>query len=204
MNAPPCHRPALRAALALPATLVLLAGVAALSVLAPRPAPAATPNAPYAIQPGDVLTVSVWKERELQAEVLVRPDGGLSFPLAGDIQASGRSVEEVRALIEKGLKRYIPDPAVSVAVKQIGGNFIYVIGKVHRPGQFPFSKPLDVMQALALAGGATPYAALNDIRILQRDASGLKSVPFHYNDVEKGRELGQNILLGSGDTVVVP
>lgn len=204
MNAPPCHRPALRAALALPATLVLLAGVAALSVLAPRPAPAATPNAPYAIQPGDVLTVSVWKERELQAEVLVRPDGGLSFPLAGDIQASGRSVEEVRALIEKGLKRYIPDPAVSVAVKQIGGNFIYVIGKVNRPGQFAFSKPLDVMQALALAGGATPYAALNDIRILQRDASGLKSVPFHYNDVEKGRELGQNILLGSGDTVVVP
>ncbi len=204
MNAPPCHRPALRAALALPATLVLLAGVAALGVLAPRPAPAATPNAPYAIQPGDVLTVSVWKERELQAEVLVRPDGGLSFPLAGDIQASGRSVEEVRALIEKGLKRYIPDPAVSVAVKQIGGNFIYVIGKVNRPGQFAFSKPLDVMQALALAGGATPYAALNDIRILQRDASGLKSVPFHYNDVEKGRELGQNILLGSGDTVVVP
>ena len=204
MNAPPCHRPALRAALALPATLVLLAGVAALSVLAPRPAPAATPNAPYAIQPGDVLTVSVWKERELQAEVLVRQDGGLSFPLAGDIQASGRSVEEVRALIEKGLKRYIPDPAVSVAVKQIGGNFIYVIGKVNRPGQFAFSKPLDVMQALALAGGATPYAALNDIRILQRDASGLKSVPFHYNDVEKGRELGQNILLGSGDTVVVP
>jgi polysaccharide export outer membrane protein len=195
MNAPPRHRPALRAALAL---------LAALSVLAPHPAPAATPNAPYAIQPGDVLTVSVWKERELQSDVLVRPDGGLSFPLAGDIQASGRSVEDVRALIEKGLKRYIPDPAVSVAVKQIGGNFIYVIGKVHRPGQFAFSKPLDVMQALALAGGATPYAALNDIRILQRDASGLKSVPFHYNDVEKGRELGQNILLGSGDTVVVP
>ncbi len=195
MNVPPRHRPALRAALAL---------LAALSVLAPHLAHAATPNVPYAIQPGDVLTVSVWKERELQSDVLVRPDGGLSFPLAGDIQASGRSVEDVRALIEKGLKRYIPDPAVSVAVKQIGGNFIYVIGKVHRPGQFAFSKPLDVMQALALAGGATPYAALNDIRILQRDASGLKSVPFHYNDVEKGRELGQNILLGSGDTVVVP
>lgn len=204
MNAPPRQPPALHAALALPATRVLLVVVASLSVLAPRSAPAAAPNAPYAIQPGDVLTVSVWKERELQSDVLVRPDGGLSFPLAGDIQASGRSVEEVRALIEKGLKRYIPDPAVSVAVKQIGGNFIYVIGKVHRPGQFPFSKPLDVMQALALAGGATPYAAVNDIRILRRDAAGLKSVPFHYNDVEKGRELEQNILLGSGDTVVVP
>ena len=190
-------------ALALLATLALAPGPAP-AAKAPAAAPDEPANTAYTIQPGDVLTVSVWKEKELQADVLVRPDGGLSFPLAGDIQASGRSVEEVRALIEKGLKRYIPDPAVSVAVKQIGGNFIYVIGKVNRPGQFPFSKPLDVMQALALAGGATPYAALNDIRILQRDASGLRSVPFHYNDVEKGRELGQNILLKSGDTVVVP
>ena len=138
------------------------------------------------------------------ADVLVRPDGGLSFPLAGDLQSTGRTVDEVRQLIEKGLKRYIPDPAVSVAVKQIGGNYIYVIGKVNRPGQFPFSKPVDVMQALALAGGTTPYAAVNDIRILQRDASGLKSIAFHYGDVEKGRELGQDILLKSGDTVVVP
>lgn len=193
---------ALLATLAL-ATLALAPGPAP-AAKAPAAAPAEPANTAYTIQPGDVLTVSVWKEKELQADVLVRPDGGLSFPLAGDIQASGRSVEEVRALIEKGLKRYIPDPAVSVAVKQIGGNFIYVIGKVNRPGQFPFSKPLDVMQALALAGGATPYAALNDIRILQRDASGLRSVPFHYNDVEKGRELEQNILLKSGDTVVVP
>jgi polysaccharide export outer membrane protein len=187
---------------------VALTAVATLA-LARTPAPAAPASAepaapPYSIQPGDVLTVSVWKEKELQADVLVRPDGGLSFPLAGDIQTSGRSVDEVRQLIEKGLKRYIPDPAVSVALKQIGGNFIYVIGKVNRPGQFPFSKPVDVMQALALAGGATPYAALNDIRILQRDATGLKSVAFHYGDVEKGRELGQNILLKSGDTVVVP
>jgi polysaccharide export outer membrane protein len=159
---------------------------------------------PYTIQPGDVLTVSVWKEKELQSDVLVRPDGGLSFPLAGDIQATGRTVDDVRQLIEKGLKRYVPDPAVSVALKQIGGNFIYVIGKVNRPGQFPFSKPVDVMQALALAGGATPYASVNDIRILQRDAAGLKSIPFHYSDVERGRELGQNIPLKSGDTVVVP
>ena len=170
----------------------------------PPAAPAAPANPPYLIQPGDVLYVSVWKEKELQEEVLVRPDGGLSFPLARDIQATGHTVEEVRQLIETGLKRYIPDPAVSVAVKQIGSNFIYVIGKVNRPGQFPFSKPVDVMQALALAGGATPYAKVNDIRILQRGAGGQKSLQFHYNDVEKGRDLEQNILLKSGDTVVVP
>jgi polysaccharide export outer membrane protein len=185
---------------------VLLAACSTLALArTPAPAAAAEPAAPpYTIQPGDVLTVSVWKEKELQSDVLVRPDGGLSFPLAGDIQATGRTVDDVRQLIEKGLKRYIPDPAVSVALKQTGGNFIYVIGKVSRPGQFPFSKPVDVMQALALAGGATPYASVNDIRILQRDAAGLKSIPFHYSDVERGRELGQNILLKSGDTVVVP
>jgi polysaccharide export outer membrane protein len=202
MNAlrPSCAALALLSALALAIVPALPAAAAK-----PAAAPAAEPAAPpYMIQPGDVLTVSVWKEKELQADVLVRPDGGLSFPLAGDIQATGRTVDEVRQLIEKGLKRYIPDPAVSVALKQIGGNFIYVIGKVNRPGQFPFSKPLDVMQALALAGGATPYAAVNDIRILQRDATGLRSIPFHYGDIERGRDLGQNILLKSGDTIVVP
>ena len=186
---------------------------ALLALLVPMALRAAAPEAtaaepahgpPYTIQPGDTLTVSVWNEKELLADVLVRPDGGLSFPLAGDIQASGRTVDDVRQLIEKGLKHYIPNPAVSVAVKQIGGNFIYVIGKVNRPGQFSFSKPLDVMQALALAGGATPYAALDDIRILQRDATGIHAIAFHYNDVEKGRNLEQDILLRSGDTVVVP
>jgi polysaccharide export outer membrane protein len=190
-----------------------LAAAAVLVLLAPMALEAAAPEAtaaepvrgtPYTIQPGDTLTVSVWNEKELLADVLVRPDGGLSFPLAGDIQASGRTVEDVRQLIEKGLKRFIPDPAVSVAVKQIGGNFIYVIGKVNRPGQFSFSKPVDVIQALALAGGTTPYAALDDIRILQRDATGVRAIAFHYNDVEKGRNLEQIILLKSGDTVVVP
>jgi polysaccharide export outer membrane protein len=203
MNATRLVRHGIREALGR-AALVLLSALA-LVIVPATPAAAAEPAAPpYTIQPGDVLTVSVWKEKELQSDVLVRPDGGLSFPLAGDIQATGRSVDDVRQLIEKGLKRYIPDPAVSVALKQIGGNFIYVIGKVNRPGQFPFSKPVDVMQALALAGGATPYASVNDIRILQRDTAGVKSIPFHYSDVERGRELGQNILLKSGDTVVVP
>lgn len=190
-----------------------LAAAAVLALLAPMALEAAAPEAaaaepvhgtPYTIQPGDTLTVSVWNEKELQSDVLVRPDGGLSFALAGDIQASGRTVDDVRQLIEKGLKRFIPNPAVSVAVKQVGGNFIYVIGKVNRPGQFSFSKPLDVIQALALAGGTTPYAALDDIRIMQRDASGVHAIAFHYNEVEKGRNLEQIILLKSGDTVVVP
>ena len=159
---------------------------------------------PYAVQPGDVLTVTVWKEADLQREVLVRPDGGLSFPLAGDIAALGLSVDEVRELLTERLKRYIPDPVVTVALKQIGGNRVYVLGKVNRPGEYAFSKPIDVMQALSLAGGTTPFAALNDIVILRRDNGKQQSIRFRYSDVENGRGLDQNIQLRSNDTVVVP
>lgn len=160
--------------------------------------------ATYLIQPGDVLTVSVWKEPELQSEVLVRPDGGLSFPLVGDVKAAGLSLEDVRSVMDQRLRKYIPDPVVTVALKQIGGNRIYVVGKVNRPGEFPFTKPIDVMQALSLAGGATSFAALDDIQILRRDGEKQSSLRFRYSAVEKGRELEQNVLLRSGDTVVVP
>jgi polysaccharide export outer membrane protein len=159
---------------------------------------------PYRVQPGDILTVSVWKEDGLTGDVFVRPDGGLSFPLAGDIWATGKSIEDLRKEITERLKHYMPQPVVTVAVKQIGGNHIYVLGKVNKPGDFQFTTPVDVMQALSLAGGATPYAALNDIVILRRENGNEQAIHFRYGDVERGRELPQNILLHSGDTVVVP
>jgi polysaccharide export outer membrane protein len=159
---------------------------------------------PYRIQAGDVLSVSVWKEQELQADVLVRPDGGMSFPLTGDLQAAGHTVDEVRLAIDTKLRKYIPEPVVTVTIKQINGNRIYVIGKVNRPGEYTFSKPLDVMQALTLAGGATPFAAVNDIRILRREGDKQTATGFHYSDVERGRALDENVILHSGDTVVVP
>jgi len=158
----------------------------------------------YRLQPGDVMTVSVWKEQELQSEVLVRPDGGFSFPLAGDVEAVGKTVEEIRNVLVERLKRYIPNPVVTVAVKLIGGNRIYVVGRVNRAGDFPLSSPLDVMQAIALAGGATPYAAINDIVILRRQNGEQQALHFHYSDVARGRDLSQNVLLQGGDTVVVP
>ncbi len=158
----------------------------------------------YRIQPGDVLQIAVWKEQDLQGEILVRPDGGISFPLVGDLQAGGVTVADLTATFKQKLTRLIPDPEVVIAIKQIGGNRIYVIGKVNRPGEFTFSKSLDVMQALSMAGGATPFAALNDIRILRREAGQLHALEFRYSEVERGRDLGQNVLLISGDTVVVP
>lgn len=173
------------------------------AVLFAAAAPAAEVE-PYRIQPGDVLSISVWREPDLQTEVLVRPDGGVSFPLAGEHAAAGRTVEELRLAIDERLRKFIPDPVITVTVRQIGGNRIYVLGKVGRPGEFPFSRPLDVMQALSLAGGTTPFAAVNDIQILRREGTKQIAIPFRYADVERGRDLGQNVLLKSGDTVVVP
>jgi polysaccharide biosynthesis/export protein len=158
----------------------------------------------YRLQPGDVMTISVWKETELKDEVLVRPDGGFSFPLAGDIDAVGKTVEDVRLILVDRLKRFIPNPVVTVAVKLIGGNRVYVVGRVNRAGDFPLSSPIDVMQAIALAGGMTPFASINDIVILRRQNGAQQAIHFHYSDVARGRGLSQNVLLQGGDTVVVP
>ena len=112
----------------------------------------------YTLQPGDVLSVSVWKEEDLQQLVLVRPDGGISFPLVGDIQASGKTVGHVRSEISRKLAQFIPDVQVSVALQELNGNLVYVVGKVNRPGAFPFNQNVDVMQALGMAGGTTAFA----------------------------------------------
>jgi polysaccharide biosynthesis/export protein len=160
--------------------------------------------APYLLQPGDVLQVSVWKEPELQSEVIIRPDGALSFPLAGDVPAAGRGVEQLRAELETRLRKLVPEATVSVAIKVIAGNRIYVLGKVARPGDYAINRPTDVMQALSLAGGATPFADINDIRILRRSGDHEIAFRFRYGDVERGRALEQNMLLQGGDTVVVP
>jgi polysaccharide export outer membrane protein len=166
--------------------------------------PAAEEPAPYRIQPGDLLTISVWKETELQADVIVRPDGGVSFPLAGDLPAAGGTVEDLRSKLEERLLKRMEEPVVTVTVKNPAGSRIYVVGKVNRPGEFALSRPVDVMQAIAMAGGATPFAQINDIRILRRDGKQQVSLRFRYADAERGKDLQKNILLQSGDTVVVP
>jgi polysaccharide biosynthesis/export protein len=158
----------------------------------------------YKLQPGDVLQVVVWKETDLQSEVLIRPDGGISFALAGDLQAAGRTTDELRAELELRVRKLIPDAVVTVQVKAASGNRVYVIGKVNHPGDFPLNRPIDVMQALSLAGGTTPFADTNGIRVLHREGSRQTAVHFRYSDVARGRHLDQNIVLQSGDTVVVP
>ena len=158
----------------------------------------------YLVQPGDVLFVSVWKEQDLQRALLIRPDGGISFPLVGDVDTSNKSVNDLRLEIARKLEKYIPEAQVDVALQELNGNRIYVVGKVNRPGVFPFSQPVDVLQALGMAGGATPFAELNNIKILRRENGKLKAFDFRFDEVKKARNLEQNIMLESSDTVIVP
>ncbi len=159
---------------------------------------------PYTVHPGDVLQVSVWKEPDLQLELLVRPDGGFTLPLVGEVAAAGKTAEMLREEIAQRLQSFVPDAVVTVALRQLSGHKIYVLGKVNRPGEYAVNRYVDVMQALSMAGGTTTYADLNDITILRRDGDQQRAIEFKYTQVSQGKRLEQNIILQSGDVVVVP
>jgi polysaccharide biosynthesis/export protein len=190
------------------AAAALLAAVVGSGMQAFAAAPAAPPSTTateaYTVKPGDVLSISVWKEPDLQSPVLVRPDGSFSFPLAGQMDARGKTVADLQALVTEKLRKYISDPVVTVSVQEVKGNKVYVLGQVNKPGEFIVNPRVDVMQALSMAGGTTPFAALADIVILRRSDAGQQALPFRYGDVSRGRNLQQNIVLQAGDVVVVP
>ncbi|MCK5604502.1 polysaccharide biosynthesis/export family protein [Candidatus Pacearchaeota archaeon] len=158
----------------------------------------------YVIGAGDVLSISVWKEEGLQKEVLVKPDGYITFPLVGGIKAGGMNTNTLTKLLVKKLNSYIPNPNVTVSVLQSISNRVYVIGQVNKPGQFITSQYMDVLQALTLAGGLTPYADSDNIKILRRTEKGKEIFEFDYDDVVSGEKMEMNIMLKAGDTVVVP
>ena len=158
----------------------------------------------YLLGPEDMIKISVWKDEHLTQEVVVRPDGMISFPLVGDIPAAGRTIEDVRLELVKRLNKFVPNPHVSVLATKILSYKIYVIGRVNKPGEFLVGHYTDVLQALSLAGGLTPFASENDIRIMRRIRGEQLVFQFRYGDVRKGKELEQNIILERGDVVVVP
>ena len=140
----------------------------------------------------------------MQLQVLVKPDGGITFPLVGDLHASGLTTAELTEQLKQKLKRYIPNPVVTVSVMNSVSNKIYVVGKVNRPGEYKATHYMDVLQALSLAGGLTPYADSNDIKIIRRQNGKEKVFDFNYNKVISGKKLEMNILLEAGDTIAVP
>jgi polysaccharide export outer membrane protein len=158
----------------------------------------------YRLHAGDQLEVSVWQEEGLVRTLIVRPDGKFSFPLAGEVAAAGRTVAEVQADLESRLKKYIAEPVVTLTVTEVGGNRVYVIGQVTKPGAYVMNPSLSILQALSLAGGMTPFAKLDDIMIIRGTGSGQRVMPFRYGQVSGGRNLEQNVQLEGGDVVLVP
>lgn len=158
----------------------------------------------YGMQPGDILQVSVWREPELDREVQVSPDGFVALPLVGEVPVAGLSVEEVRVEVLRRLTEFVPRAVVTVSLKEMRGNRVYVLGKVNRPGVYPYFDSLDVMQALSLAGGGARFAKLDRISIIRRDGERQQAIGFDYLEVERGEALEQNIQLRSGDIVLVP
>ena len=158
----------------------------------------------YLIEPPDVVEISVWGEPELKRELVVRPDGKVSFPLAGDIEVAGKTTSQVKDLVEKKIKALIPQASAAVIVTKLDSLQFYVIGKVNKPGVFNVSTNLNVLQALSLAGGMTTFAKEGDIIIVRANGKDTIQVPFNYEQVKSGKKLEQNILLQRGDVVVVP
>jgi polysaccharide export outer membrane protein len=158
----------------------------------------------YLLGPEDVLKVSVWKDEQLTQETVVRPDGMITFPLIGDVAAAGHTADDVRYEIAKRLSKYLPSPTVTVAVLKVLSNRVYVLGRVNKPGEYLVGHYTDVLQALSMAGGLTPYAAENDIKIMRRNGGEEQVFRFRYGDMHKEKDLKQNIILQRGDVVMVP
>ena len=193
-------------------TLLCLAA-AAVVVTAPAAAqetPVVQNDAGYRINGGDLLHISVYGEQNLDKDVPVQPDGGIAFPLVGNLNARGMTLKELQGKIAANLResQYFPnltDNEVTVSMVKATGNSVSVVGQVKAPGTFAYDTQLDVMQALSLAGGLTPFASKSKIKILRRDQAGTQTaILFDYGDVEDGEQLEKNILLRGGDVVVVP
>jgi polysaccharide export outer membrane protein len=192
----------------LPTILLIHAlGFLAVPVIAGQaapPAPAAALPADYRIGAEDVLGVVFWREPDLSGDVTVRPDGRITLPVVGEMQAAGLSPEDLRKQILKAAEKYVADPNVVVVVRTINSRRVFVTGRVTTPGPHPLIGPLTVMQAIALAGGLTEYADAKNITVLRVEDGRAQSFKFNYKDVAKGKTLEQNIQLRPGDTVVVP
>ena len=158
----------------------------------------------YRISPGDELEISVWKDDSLSRQLVVPPDGFISFPLIGDIDTKNFTVTDLRETVTKRLSEYVTDATVTVILLKATEHKAYVIGKVNRPGEFLISADTNAMQILAMAGGLNPFASEGNILILRRSNNSVIKIPFDYKQVESGKNLEQNIIIKNGDVVVVP
>ena len=158
----------------------------------------------YVIGPGDVLAIVFWREQEMSVEVVVRPDGRISIPLLNDVEAVGLTPEALREKLMTTAQRVIQDPNVTVVVKQINSRRVFITGQVAKPGPYPLTSSMNVLQLISTAGGLLEYADEKNIIIMRNDKGRTSTLKFNYKDVSTGKNLKQNIELRPGDTVVVP
>ena len=168
-------------------------------------APAAAPALPsdYIIGIEDVLSVIFWREKDMSAEVVVRPDGKISLPMLNDVQAAGLTPEQLADVVAKAGSKFVRDSGATVMVKEIRSRKIYIIGEVNRPGTLQLGNEMTVLQALGEAGGFVEGADKGDVIIVRKEGDGERRFKFNYNDVVKGKNPAQNIRLMPGDTIIV-
>lgn len=157
----------------------------------------------YRLGPGDKLRIEVYKDPQLSQSVQVRPDGKITLPLVGDVEATGRTPIELRDMIAKSLKEYMNNPTVTVIVVEALASQVFVMGEVSHPGSMPLHGPTTILQAIAMAGGFKEFANTKDVRVLRPNGNGaLQQLRFNYRDVLNGD--AKPFYLRSGDTVIVP
>ena len=178
----------------------------------PPGSPAGASAVPAGVQPpsgfvlgtDDVLTIVFWRDKDMSADVVVRPDGMITLPLVNDLRAAGLTPEQLRERVTSEAAKYIEDPSVTVVVKQINSLRVYITGQIAKPGVYPLTAPTTVLQLISLAGGLHEFAKSKDIVITRTEGGKQQLIRFNYRDVLKGRNLQQNVELKPGDTVLVP
>lgn len=167
------------------------------------------PPGDFLLGPEDVLIVTVWKNQDLSREMVIRPDGMISMPLIGDVPAANLTANNLAKRISDRLTEYMSSPIVSVQLKEVNSYFIYVLGEVAKPGKFPLKSFTNIMQGISLAGGFTPFANKNKIKILRVTGSDSNEkrqveIPVRYDEILNGHAALGNFYLRSGDVIVVP
>jgi len=180
---------------------------------APKPAPADIPSPPptsvppdsYIIGAEDVLSIFVWKEPDMSKTIPVRPDGMISLPLVGEIKAAGHTPMQLQDVLATAMKKYVSDPQVTVVVEKISSLSFNIVGEIARPGYYPLTRRMTVLDAIAMAGGFKDFAKTKKVYVLRISANGTQQrLPFNYKDVIAGKNEQQNIELLPRDTIVVP
>jgi polysaccharide export outer membrane protein len=158
----------------------------------------------YVIGPEDQLSVVFFQDKDMSADVVVRPDGKISLPLINEIQASGLTPEQLRENVSAEAKQFIQDPKTTIVIRQINSRKVYITGAVEKPGTYPLMGPTAVLQLIATAGGVKEYADTKKILIIRKEKGRQVTYNFNYKEVVSQKNMSQNIDLKPGDTIVVP